>query len=91
MNEPANASRSMTKEACILFFVAWATGVAAMLGRGQLAPIEGLGFGIPLFALGAIVLIARRSSESRLQSAVITIVILGAIAGYGLYYGATRT
>jgi hypothetical protein len=91
MNEPANASRSITKEVCTLFFVAWATGVAAMLGRGQLTPIEGLGFGIPLFALGTVVLFARRSSESRLRSAVITIIILGALAGYGLYYGATRT
>ncbi|WIW89289.1 hypothetical protein K3M67_04755 [Sphingobium sp. V4] len=91
MTDSAPVNRSMPKDLGILFLTAWIAGVAAMLGRGLIAPVQGLGFGLPLFALGAVIIFAKRRSDERLKSALLTVIILGLLAGYGMYYGATRT
>jgi cell shape-determining protein MreD len=79
----AGKTRLLRYDAGLLLIWCWLLGVAYIFTLGRVAPIEGLGFGLVVFAISSMVLFAKRHSASRLSTALVSAAIITGVVAYG--------
>ena len=83
LSTDAGKIRSLRYDAGMLFLWCWLLGFAYVFALGRPSPIEGLGSGLVIFLISALVLFGKRNSRTRLRASLLTAITLTGVIAWG--------